>query len=244
MTLNVEKYKLQLEWMDEGTTLFEEAMARLDLSDPRRATLLDSWSVAYLISHVNSNARALINLTVWASTGVVTPMYQSAEQRGKDIETGAAQPMNFLVADFQESAGELSASVRSLSEKSLNALVKSARGRDIPAYEVVWMRIREIWIHAVDLDTGVSFSQFPKELLGHLIDDVVESFKSRGNSPGLDIYAVDAARSWKTVDGEHEAIRVEGAQCDILAWLIGRSNGDSLKHSAATGTIPVLPDWL
>lgn len=244
MALNLEKYKLQLEWMDEGTTLFEEALARLDLSSPQRATLLDSWDAAHVVSHVNSNARALINLTIWASTGVVTPMYKSVEQRAKDIEAGAAQPMNLLIADFQQSSGELSASVRSLSDGSLNALVKSARGREIPAYEIVWMRIREIWIHAVDLDTGISFSRFPEKLLADLIEDVVGSFKVRGDSPALDIHALDSAGSWKSFNDERESVRIEGLQGDLLAWLIGRSNGDSLQHSAGNGNIPDLPPWL
>lgn len=241
--MNVEKYKLQLEWMDEGTALFAEAMARLDLPSSKRATLLESWNAAQLISHVNSNARALINLTVWASTLVETPMYESAEQRARDIEIGAEQPLSLLIADFEETAGELSASIRSLSDDSLNVMVKSARGREIPAYEMVWMRIREIWIHAVDLDTGISFSGFPKELLDDLIEDVVGSFRTRSGVAAMELHATDIGKSWNVVDSTQEKVRIEGEASALLAWLIGRSNGGSLKFFGAEA-LPDLPAWL
>lgn len=241
--LNREKFSKQLEWMDAGTALFLEGLSLLDLSAHDKASLLEGWSVAHLIAHVNSNARALENLTVWARTGVVNPMYASNDQRALDIEEGSKNELSLLIEDFRASSEELSRAISSLSEIQLDYKVKSARGRDIPTSEAVWIRIRELWIHAVDLNVGISFSQFPEELVEALLDDVVPSLASRDNVPGLELVATDASRSWK-IDGSGDCTRVEGRRADLLAWLVGRSDGTALSFGPLSARAPILPAWL
>lgn len=229
--------------MEEGTSLFAEGLSQLETGDHDRPSLLDGWTIAHLIAHVNSNARALVNLTVWARTGVETPMYRSNDQRAKDIEEGAVREFSYLVDDFQRSSRELSEAIASLTSDELDRRVKSAKGRDIPASEAVWIRIREVWIHAVDLGTGITFSRFPGPLLFALMEDVVPSLGVREGTPTLELVATDVSRTWGMGEGA-DAIRVEGAQSDLLRWLLGRSDGAGLVFSTPDGRAPDLPAWL
>lgn len=229
--------------MDEGTTLFGEGLEGLEARDHDRPTLLEDWNLAQLVAHVNSNARALVNLTKWARTGVEAPMYESNDKRARDIDEGAKRSLEFLVADFHASSGEFSAAIRSLSPEQLDFIVLSARGREIPVSEAVWIRIREIWIHAVDLGVGIEFSRFPTSLLDALMEDVAQSFSVRENPPLLELIATDASKSWKTARSG-TSVKVEGRESDLLAWLVGRSKGESLKFGTHDGAPPVLPSWL
>ena len=42
------------------------------------------------------------------------------------------------------------------------------------------MRTREVWIHAVDLDNGAQFSDFPDVVLESLLADIVEAWRRKG----------------------------------------------------------------
>lgn len=43
---------------------------------------------------------------------------------------------------------------RDLPDANWTHEVRTAQGRTVPASETVWMRTREVWVHAVDLDNG------------------------------------------------------------------------------------------
>jgi maleylpyruvate isomerase len=69
-------------------------------------------------------------------------------------------------------AKDLERALDALDGQSWHAQVRSALGRIIPAAEISWMRVREVWLHAVDLDVGAYMADLPAEvinaLLGHL----------------------------------------------------------------------------
>jgi maleylpyruvate isomerase len=69
-----------------GTAYFAQRLAELGRRRPRRrhpARLLDPQA---LIAHDGYNAAALCRLLDWAATGVETPMYDSTEQRAREIK--------------------------------------------------------------------------------------------------------------------------------------------------------------
>jgi hypothetical protein len=39
-----------------------------------------------------------------------------------------------------------------------------------PAAEISWMRVREVWLHAVDLDVGAYMADLPAEVINALLD--------------------------------------------------------------------------
>lgn len=107
-------------------------------------------------------------------------MYSSADQRGKDIEVGALRPPDDLRAWFDESATNLSKAMDELTAEQWRAPVRTAQGRQVPATEIVWLRSREVMIHAVDLGTGVTFADLPTDFLQALSRDIRNK---RGDAP-------------------------------------------------------------
>jgi maleylpyruvate isomerase len=59
------------------------------------------------------------------------------------------------------------------------AEVRSALGRAIPAAEIPWMRVREVWLHAVDLAAGATVADLPPDVIDTLLDDVCGMLSTR-----------------------------------------------------------------
>jgi maleylpyruvate isomerase len=137
------------------------------------SSLLPGWTRAHVAAHVGLNARAITHLTEWAATGVETPMYSTPTEREDDIEFAATLPIQAIRNLSAHAAVHLNVEWRDLSEDAWTHEIRTAQGRIMPVSETVWMRTREVWVHAVDLDNGGSVSQFPPELLDLLLADLV-----------------------------------------------------------------------
>ncbi len=221
-----------------GTELFEARALALDeqaLAGPSR---LPGWSRAHVVGHVARNADALVNLLTWAATGVETPMYQSREQRNADIETAAAQSPDLLRADLRCADRRLARTLADLAPDRWTAPVLNARGQEITAADVAPMRVRELWIHAIDLDAGVEFTDWPPDLLRTVLDDVAPAFGRRDDVPDVVLTATDADGSWRLGNGDDPST-VTASLADLAAYLLGRPVRGSLG-----GEVPSLPPWL
>ena len=58
------------------------------------------------------------------------------------------------------------------------------RGRRILAADLLWLRAREVWIHAIDLDAGASFADLPRPMLRELLTDAAGTLGARRTSRG------------------------------------------------------------
>ncbi len=47
------------------------------------------------------------------------------------------------------------------------------------------MRVRETWVHTIDLDAGVRTEQIPDAIAVALIDEVTTTLHSRDDCPGV-----------------------------------------------------------
>jgi uncharacterized protein (TIGR03083 family) len=128
---------------------------------------------------VGYNAAALCRLMDWAATGVETPMYPSAEHRDCEIKEGATLSAAALRNLFDHTVARLDEKWRHLPESRWAAPVRTAQSRTVPASETMWMRTREVWIHAVDLDNGAQFSDVPGVVLESLLADIVEAWRRK-----------------------------------------------------------------
>lgn len=191
-----------LEWLLFGADVFAAQVRQLDDSALSEPSALPGWTRKHLIAHVAANADALNNLVRWARTGERTPMYTSTEQRGVDIERGAQLPAPRLRAWLDESARELADGMASLTEDQWSAEVQTAQGRTVPASEIPWLRAREVCVHAVDLETGVSFGDLPAQFLEALVVDIQSKrgISSLPDSPVADQAAYLAGRPHSLVD--------------------------------------------
>lgn len=138
-----------------------------------------------MVGHVHHNAEALPNLASWARTGVEIPMYDSREQRDADITATAALPQEQLRELVTRSAAALARDLDALTWEDWKRQVVTATGRTVPATEIVWIRGREVGIHAVDLGTGACFEDMEEQLLEALVHDVVGLRLRRGEGATL-----------------------------------------------------------
>ncbi|MEU1190339.1 maleylpyruvate isomerase family mycothiol-dependent enzyme [Streptomyces sp. NPDC005859] len=239
-----ERPAVLLEQAAKGTAAFEAAVHWLTGPGFTRSSYLPGWSRAHLVAHVALNADALVNLLTWARTGVETPMYASGDQRAREIEEGARRPAAELRAALLAADGRLAAELAALPDECWAATVRTARGREVPASQVAWMRVREVWVHAVDLDIDTTFDDVPHGVCDALLDDVTASFRARTDCPHVELRAEDADRTWLLgAPGGAEPVVVSGDLTRLAAYATGRPLPGPL-HPADGGSVPQLPAWL
>lgn len=229
-----------LSWQDEGTDQIEKAVATLTDAELAQPSALPDWSRAHVVAHLARNADALVNLLTWARTGVESPMYPEAGQRDRDIETTALLPPARLRADLLAANARLAGATAELPAGAWRARVRSAQGRDIPAADVPWLRVRELWIHLVDLGGRWTFDDLPADLVEALLGDVTSTMDQKPATPAVALVATGAGE-W-TIGPATPVVTVTGSPADLLGWLIGRTPGAGLASSA--GDLPTLARWL
>ncbi|MBG6216944.1 maleylpyruvate isomerase [Arthrobacter sp. CAN_A6] len=175
----------------QGTAFFAGQLDRLDDAELDGASLLPNWTRQHVVSHVAYNAKAISRLVAWAATGVETPMYPSVEVRNDEITHGVTLGPAALRKLFRDSAEQLDADWDNLPTASWRSTVRTIQGREVPATATVWMRSRELWVHAVDLDNGAGFDDLPESVLARLLDDITGAWSARGADIGFEIEITD-----------------------------------------------------
>ncbi|TQC50493.1 maleylpyruvate isomerase family mycothiol-dependent enzyme [Rhodococcus sp. WS4] len=208
-----------------GTAYFAQRLAELSDSDLDGETHLSGWSRRHLLAHVGYNAAALCRLLDWAATGVETPMYASAEQRGREIAEGATLNGAALRNLFTHTVARLDEKWRNLPRSAWSAQVRTAQGRLVPVSETAWMRTREVWIHAVDLGNGGRFGDFPDVVLDSLLTDIVGMWQKKDLGAGL-ILAVDGREPVAVRPDSPPADKVSGPLAAVVRWAAGRGAVD------------------
>lgn len=225
-----------------GTEFFGRTLNELPDDALQAPSLLPDWTRAHVIAHVGYNARAITRLMKWANTGIETPMYSSWDARNAEIEHGATLPPKELRDLYTDSATQLDVAWRDTPPDAWEHQVKTAQGRSVPASETVWMRTREIWIHAVDLNNGATFDQLPTDVLKRVLQEVTGAWKNRGDDKDLLLKVSDAP----TVNelGDLDSVSPEiitGTLADITAFATGRSTKGITSSKQQS---PTAPRWL
>lgn len=171
-----------VEWMDSCTELFLDTVDGLPDAALSEPSTLPGWSRKHVVAHVHFNALALGRLVSWARTGVESRMYAGPEQRLAEIEDGVSLPVRELRTRLHRSAEELAAAVAALPDDAWAHVVVTARGREVPASQVPWMRAREVAVHAVDLAAGPGFDDLPPGLLRELSTEAVAMHGASGDA--------------------------------------------------------------
>ena len=228
-----------LPWMGAGTEFLVQAVDALPDDALRAPSALPGWTRAHVVAHVARNAEALARLAAWARTGVETPMYADAGQRAADIEASAAFPADRLRRELGSTAADLDLALSSLDDRAWRATVRTAQGRLRPAAEIPWMRVREVWLHTVDLGSGARVADLPPDVVDALLDDVTDSLSSRPDCPPATLVPTDRPRAWTLAGG---GVQVHGPAAHVLAWLTGRGGGAAL--TPVGGPLPTPPRWL
>lgn len=202
-----------------GQAYFSRALTTLSIRELGEPSRLEGWTRAHVAAHVGLNARALANLVQWASTGIETPMYASAARRDADIALAATLPAHALRHLDAHAAVHLSVEWRDLAPEAWSHPVRTAQGRTVPASATAWMRAREVWMHAIDLDAGARVAELPDDVLERLLLDVAQSWTRRGVD-AIELVVDDAPlRATTHADGVRT---VRGPLSALVRWATGR----------------------
>ncbi|MFC3689802.1 maleylpyruvate isomerase family mycothiol-dependent enzyme [Aquipuribacter hungaricus] len=231
-------------WTADGTRLVVEALEALDDDALAGPSLLPGWSRAHVVAHLARNAEALGRLATWARTGEELPMYADAQQRDADIAASAQQAPADLRHDVAATAAELEQAFAALDGAAWDARVRVRQGDEVPARVLPWLRVRELWLHAVDLDAGADLAGAPGPLLDELAADLTATLSRRDGCPAVELRPRDRPGPWHLGEDPDDGARttVEGSAADLVVWLAGRGGGAGV--TAASGPLPALPAWL
>jgi maleylpyruvate isomerase len=221
-----------------GTEYYDARLAELSDDDIGGPSLLPGWDRGHVVAHVAFNARALARLVHWAGTGVENPMYPSTRSRNDEIDNGATFTAPALRSLHRVERAALNAAWRELPAERWDFPVRTAQGRTVPVSVTPWMRVREVWLHAVDLGNGGRFEDFPPELVDRLLVDVVSWWAAAGQGAELTLAATDRTLPELPVSGP---VTVTGTAAQLARWATGRG-GDGV--TTATGEPPAAPRWL
>lgn len=222
----------------QGTGYYDRLLAELSDDELDEPSLLPGWDRRHVVAHVAGNARALARLVDWARTGVTNPMYPSVEARNAEIEAQARTSPVQLRERHRIDAAALAAAWRDLPAGNWAVPVRTAQGRTVPASRTAWMRVREVWLHAVDLGTTGRFGDFPPGLVDRLLVDVTGWWAASGDGAGPTLSPTDRVVPGLPVAG---AVVVRGTAADLLGWATGRGTGGV---TTGTGEPLVAPRWL
>lgn len=229
----------ELAWARHGTAYFARKLNELRDDELDAHTLLPGWTRRHIVARVSYNARALTRLIECARTGSASgEAYASTEQRSAEVDFGATLPSRALRNLFHHTEVHLNVVWRDLSDAEWDADVRTADGRIVRARETAWMRSREVWVHAVDLDNGGSFLDFPPDLLDELLADVVASWSQRSEDADLVLAGTDRPRP--VTLGTGAAATITGTTADLVRWLTGRG---ARRLDSSTGELPSIPPW-
>lgn len=227
---------LGIEWVRTGQELIDKTVAGLAPDAVGEPSALPDWTKGHVLTHIARNADGLVNLLTWARTGVETPMYPSREHRSADIEAGAPRPLAEQAADLRATSQRFLEAAAKLSDEHWTATVDTHRG-PIPASNIPWFRVREVWLHLVDLGAGPTMSVVPDPVAVAVVHDVAAAL-GRKVEQGAILHPAGAEPVRLGADG---GVAVSGSPQDIAGWLTGRSTGDTLT---VDGQLPELPGWL
>jgi len=231
----------RLGWLQAGTELLTSTVAELPDDALAGPSLLPGWTRAYVVGHLARNADALLNLLRWARTGVETPMYPDQASRERDIERSAGQPPAALRADLQDGIDRLADGFRTMPAEAWQHTVRTNSGRLVPAAEVPWMRVREVWVHAIDLAGRAGFGDVPLDLGVALLADAFFFAARHPEPPAVRVQASDAelATSLGGDRAGEQPVEVRARVRELLPWALGR------RRLLPAGTDwPELPPWL
>jgi maleylpyruvate isomerase len=232
-----------LRWMREGA---KHLQAVVDSTPDDRllgSLALPGWTGRHLLAHLAGNARALRRLTRWAATGAVTPMYASTQDREREIEEGSRMPVPRLRLEVADQQHLLERDLAGLPEERWTQEVTTAQGRRVAAALIPWLRAREVWVHAADLDGG-DFTVMPEGFLARLITDVLQR---RRTTTGEQLQVIPLSEPEPRSPVTSPSLppggdAYVGTPAQLARWLTRRGS-DGVRRADGSALQPLTP-WL
>jgi maleylpyruvate isomerase len=147
--------------VDAAFDLLSESIAGMTEAEARGDSLLPGWSRGHVLSHIARNADGQRHMVEGVLRDEVVEQYPGGDaQRVEEIEAGAHRPVADLLGDVHESQRALVDAWSHVPDGAWDRLTH-ARAGIRPVRDGARSRWREILVHLVDLDVGVTPGALP-----------------------------------------------------------------------------------
>jgi maleylpyruvate isomerase len=232
------------EALQELTAATEQLLGGLDgLSDAQVAgpSLLPGWTRGHVLTHLARNAEGGTRLLGWARTGVPSYQYESLAARAAAIEAGADRPAATLIQDVRQTADAFAAAATGMPPEAWQRVVRYTAGQEPRADVIVPHRLGEVLIHHVDLDLDYRPHDWPawftNDMLSRTVVALTEGSKM---TPPVRLACTDTGSVFAIGAVGPDSPVISGPECELMAWLFGRSNGSQLSR-VPSGPLPEVP---
>ncbi|HEX5497415.1 MAG TPA: maleylpyruvate isomerase family mycothiol-dependent enzyme [Mycobacteriales bacterium] len=229
----------------ESTRRLMASLHSLTDAEARRPSLLPGWTNGHVLTHLARNADGIASILDGALHGTILPMYPGGDTaRNQAIQDGAGRRAAALVADLNEAAGRLDDAWSRMHAAAWQRVVVPRLG-EVPAWQLLPARRREVEIHRVDLnlppDRDYRPDTWPAEFVADLVSHLVETGLGRRMPTDLtlDLVATDTGARWTVGSGQRRA-EVSGPAWALGCWLAGRT---ARVGEALAGDPPDLGPW-
>ena len=238
----VQHFDVLLERLRESTGRLLQSLAGLADAAAAGPSSLPGWSRGHVVTHLARNADGNCNLVHWAATGDETPKYASQAARAAGIEEGASRPAAELVADLTAACSRLDDALAALAPDRREATIGIGPDGTGPAWLILPWRMQEVEVHHVDLDLAYTPAHWPLDFAVWNLTQVTREMSDAEQAIGS-LRGHRTGRTWRLAGSGPE---LSGPENALLAWLIGRSDGDGLllDGGAPTSPLPRPPDWV
>ncbi|MFC7492459.1 MULTISPECIES: maleylpyruvate isomerase N-terminal domain-containing protein [unclassified Knoellia] len=216
---------------DHTARLVADARSADDLAAP---SLCEGWTRDHVLNHVARNAEALCRLVAAAVDGTGETMYASPEARDGDIDAGVGRGAEVVVDDVEATAAPLATALRRLTPEHRDLVLERTPGG--PTFKggmLLFMRLREVVYHHVDLDTQFGFHDLAGDLQVLFIENELKRQQGAPDCPSLTLRS-DEGDVWSIGDGGADIV---GSRAGILRWLARQDpsgvRGESLPDLTA-----------
>jgi len=207
----------------------------------RGPSLLPGWTRGHVLTHLARNADGGTRLLGWARTGMPSYEYMSVAARAEAIEEGAGRQAVVLLADVSAASAAFAEAVAVMPPDAWQHTITWTTGQQSPAEHVVESRLAEVLIHHVDLDLGFGPDHWPPWFVREMLTVAVRGMNERGlASLPARLQATDTGQVCQIGGEQADAVQVSGSEADLLAWLLGRSDGAHLSRDRP-GPLPPVP---
>jgi maleylpyruvate isomerase len=163
--------KEELDWARRGTAYFARKLNELHDDELDAPSLVPGWTRRHVIAHVGYHARALCRLAERARTGVELAMHGSAKEKVEELVWGVTLPNAALRHLVAHANVHLNVEWRDLAEADWDKSFRGENGELFTARDTAWLRAKEVWLRAIDLNNGGRLADAPAALRLRLADE-------------------------------------------------------------------------
>lgn len=180
---------------------------------------LPGWTRAHVASHVARNAEALCRSIDSVLNGRRGLMYDLDEHRDRAIERGSERSGLELQIDLDTTAGRLNRRLNVLESMPPDLLIELLPGRLFRCDLVPLLRLNELIVHHVDLDSGFEVTDIGPETARWLL----ELNAAQVSATTVGSVRLRSDSGFKTTIGlPRAAVELSSSDELLLGWLIGR----------------------